>query len=316
MILIAGIADESPVAMAIEAAEARGIDHVVFDQRDHGKADAAVTIDAHAGVGLRLSLPDGEVDLNRLTGAYVRMMDDRYLPGLADLEQRDPRRSRSARLHQLLHDWCNLAPVRIANRPVAMMSNTSKTYQAAVIRRCGFATPDTLVTNDPGLVEAFVADCAAQGDEVIYKSVSGARSIVQTFTPADRERLHRIRWCPTQFQRRVAGTDMRVHVVGTRCFAARIESAATDYRYASRQTGEEAEVHAAELAADVAERCVRLAATLDLPFAGIDLRRTPGGEWVCFEVNPSPAYSYYQSRTGTDIAQALVDWLALADRQP
>jgi hypothetical protein len=38
----------------------------------------------------------------------------------------------------------------------------------------------------------------------------------------------------------------------------------------------------------LADRCRKLAAGLQLPFAGIDLRRTPEDEWVCFEVNPSP----------------------------
>jgi hypothetical protein len=29
--------------------------------------------------------------------------------------------------------------------------------------------------------------------------------------------------------------------------------------------------------------------------AGIDLRRTPAGEWFCFEVNPSPAFSWFDA---------------------
>jgi hypothetical protein len=31
---------------------------------------------------------------------------------------------------------------------------------------------------------------------------------------------------------------------------------------------------------------------------------------VCFEVNPSPAYSYYQELTGAPISDALVRYLA------
>jgi hypothetical protein len=56
---------------------------------------------------------------------------------------------------------------------------------------------------------------------------------------------------------------------------------------------------------DVASRCVRLARGLGLPLAGVDLRRTPAGEWVCFEVNPSPAFTFYASRTGQKIAAAI-----------
>jgi D-alanine-D-alanine ligase-like ATP-grasp enzyme len=41
--------------------------------------------------------------------------------------------------------------------------------------------------------------------------------------------------------------------------------------------------------------------------AGIDLRRTPSGEWYCFEVNPSPAYSWFDldGRIATAIARFL-----------
>jgi D-alanine-D-alanine ligase-like ATP-grasp enzyme len=53
-----------------------------------------------------------------------------------------------------------------------------------------------------------------------------------------------------------------------------------------------------------AQTCIDLARTLDLPVAGIDLRRTPSGEWYCFEVNPSPAYSWFDldGRIATTIA--------------
>jgi hypothetical protein len=44
---------------------------------------------------------------------------------------------------------------------------------------------------------------------------------------------------------------------------------------------------------------------MNLSIAGIDLRRTPAGEWFCFEVNPSPAFSYYEQVTGQPIGQAL-----------
>ena len=49
---------------------------------------------------------------------------------------------------------------------------------------------------------------------------------------------------------------------------------------------------------------------LDLPLCGIDLKRAVDGTFFCFEVNPSPAYSYYQDQTGQPIADALVDYLA------
>ena len=92
-------------------------------------------------------------------------------------------------------------------------------------------------------------------------------------------------------------------------FATEIISDATDYRYAARD-GRPAELRAINLEEAVAAPCVALAADLGLPFAGIDLRRTPEGEWVCFEVNPSPGFSFYESQTGQPIARAVARYLA------
>jgi glutathione synthase/RimK-type ligase-like ATP-grasp enzyme len=54
---------------------------------------------------------------------------------------------------------------------------------------------------------------------------------------------------------------------------------------------------------------VSLAAALDLPFAGIDLRLSPSREATCFEVNPSPAFSWFESATGQPIAAAVARYL-------
>ena len=307
MILIAGIPSEPPVAMAVEAAEEAGLAFRLLDQRKQETIDLDLRLEPGTGWSGQLLLDDGPVELAALTGIYARLMDPDFLPGI---ERGSEKARRAAALQALLLAWLDIAPVRVANRPRAMLSNTSKTYQAWVIRQCGFGIPETLVTNDPARLLAFVDRCAADGDEVIYKSVSGVRSIVQTFAQEDRARVDRIRWCPTQFQRKVRGTDYRVHVVGGAVFPVRIESDATDYRYAARQTGEDAELSVAGLPDAVRRACVRLSEELELPFAGIDLRRAPDGSFVCFEVNPSPAYSYYESRTGAPIADALVRWLS------
>jgi glutathione synthase/RimK-type ligase-like ATP-grasp enzyme len=61
---------------------------------------------------------------------------------------------------------------------------------------------------------------------------------------------------------------------------------------------------------NLAARCVALTASLGLAFAGIDLKVTAHGEVYCFEVNPCPAYSFYEQSTGQRISRALAAWLA------
>jgi RimK-like ATP-grasp domain len=105
------------------------------------------------------------------------------------------------------------------------------------------------------------------------------------------------------------GTDFRVHVLDEHVFATEIRSHGDDYRYAAL-TGSDPELRAARLPDDVAASCCRVARALRLTFAGIDLRRTPAGEWYCFEANPSPGFSYYQKSTGQLIDLAVARYLA------
>jgi glutathione synthase/RimK-type ligase-like ATP-grasp enzyme len=121
------------------------------------------------------------------------------------------------------------------------------------------------------------------------------------------ERLANVTFCPTQFQRYVPGTDHRVHAVGNELFACEILSEADDYRYPEQH---EVEIRACRLPQAVEDRCKLLAAVLELPVAGIDLRRTPEGDWYCFEVNPSPAFTYYEGVTNQPIGKAIARLLA------
>lgn len=316
MILVAGIREEQPVAAVARALDAIGADHRVLDQRQAAAAGLEMTIgDADDGgaVDGALTLDGERIPLAALSAMYLRVMDDQLLPGIADLPPDAPERTRSRRFHELLTRFADIAPGRVLNRPSDTGSNHSKPYQAQAIRAAGFDIPETLITNDPDTAREFIERVWSSGGDAIYKSISGVRSIVRCVKEQDLARLARVRWCPTQFQRRVAGTDIRVHVVGDSALAASISSAATDYRYATREVGVAPEIVACELEPRVELRCIRLSQWLRLPLAGIDLRRTPEGRYVCFEVNPSPAFTYYEAQTGLPIADRIARYLAGED---
>jgi hypothetical protein len=284
-ILLIGIPTERPLAMVGDALEREGADVVWFDQRAVDDLD----IDGRVlRVGAR------EVPLDAIGGVYTRMMDDRLLPPCT-------RPQHSRRVHDALIAWCEAAPVRVINRIASMTSNGSKPYQSQLIREHGFDVPETLVTNDAGLVRDFAREYGA----VIYKSVSGIRSIVRLLDGEAMQWIERIRWCPTQFQQFIEGLNVRVHVVGDEVFPTAARSEAVDYRYASRDGGEAALLEPFELDDETATRCVRLAAGLGLEFAGIDLKYAPDGRIFCFEVNPSPGFSYFEAATGQPIAHAV-----------
>jgi glutathione synthase/RimK-type ligase-like ATP-grasp enzyme len=306
LILFCGIASEPPLALAIEAAVRRGFEHLVFNQRQAQHCEIAVD---HANGRLtgRLWANDREWPLEKFTGVYSRLIETDVLPENQQGRRAaaDPTRlARSVFLQQALSDWMEVAECRVVNRAAAMSSNVSKPYQAQLISRF-FPTPPTLVTNSPDQAREFIA----AHKRVIYKSISSIRSIVREWSTADEAKLDKIRALPTQFQGFISGTNIRAHVVGRKVFATEITSPAVDYRYAQRDELD-VEMRPIELPPEVAEKCRELACHLQLPFCGIDLKLTEQNAYYCFEVNPSPAYSYYQYYTEQPIADALVDYLA------
>lgn len=304
MILLCGIPSEPPLAMVRQALSELGVSCIMFNQRAFASTRFSFDIRGQQLTG-SLTIDGNQYPLTDIRGVYMRLLDDQALPEFRCLPQQAPERQYCRNLHDALLQWLAITPAQVVNRCRPMSSNMSKPYQAQLISLYGFAIPETLITNEPSAVRDFYT----QHRRVVYKSISGIRSIVQELTADDLDRLENIRWCPTQFQAFVEGTNVRVHVVGQEVFATKIETDVTDYRYAKRQGGE-SELSATELSPELSERCVRLAEGLQLPFAGIDLKITPSGEVFCFEVNPSPGYSYYENNTGQPIARALARYLS------
>lgn len=305
MILLCGIPTESPMALVSEALESNGTRYVVLNQRKYSSMKMSLEINRGKPSG-KLQLNGDSYSVDEFTGVFTRLMDYHHLPELKDAPETSPEVNFCRNLFDTLTRWAEITPARVVNRVAPMGSNFSKPYQAQLIKRYGFEVPETLITNDPELVRAF----RARHGRVIYKSISGVRSIVQTLTDDDMTRIDNIRWCPTQFQAFVEGTNVRVHTIGDKVFATAIKTDATDYRYAQRQSGDYADLRPVDLADDLAEMCVKLAAGLGLAFAGIDLKITPENYVYCFEVNPSPAFSYYESQTGQPISRAVADYLS------
>jgi glutathione synthase/RimK-type ligase-like ATP-grasp enzyme len=304
VILLCGIPSEAPLAMVRAQLEDLNTPCVTFNQRRVSRVGMEFLIEAGRVTG-SLELEGRSYRLEHFDGIYTRLMDDRFLPELRNEEPQSPAQLHSRRIHDVLFRWCEVAPARVVNRAGPMGSNCSKPYQAQLIAAEGFFVPETLITNDPELVIEFLKGHKA----VVYKSMSGVRSIVQKLESKDLEHLDRIRWCPVQFQEFVEGTDVRVHTVGGEVFATAIQSSAADYRYASQHGGTAARLRPFDISDDLADRCLALSRSLGLAFAGIDLKLTPDDRAFCFEVNPSPGFSYYEANTGQPIAAAVARYI-------
>jgi len=288
VIVVWGALDDPPVSHVLNTLRTRGAEVLHLDRARVGALDFDVTLDREATGWIAL---DGKrIPLDTISAMYLR----------PEAQQGGRATSTTACLLAI----ASILDAVVVNRPAAGRSNLTKPFQLAAISDAGLTVPPTLVTTDPAAARQFVD----RHGRVVYKSISGIRSIVATLDATDADRLSGVSTGPVQLQRWIEGIDVRVHVVGTQWFATAIECAATDYRYAGSADDKMA-IIATDIDRELGDRLVRLAASMGLLVAGIDLRLTPDDEWFCFEVNPSPGFTFYEDATGQQIAAAVCDLL-------
>lgn len=296
MIVVLGSQEESMISGVCELLQQRKAPLLYLDNA-HMPASARIYFSPQGGLEFKvgdhwIEVPPDATVYHRLGFSKFQGMDD-YTPQESQFVEME---CASALMTAL-----NAHPGLVVNPPWRSGSNASKPYQSALFGELGFRTPETLVTNLPDAARVFYE--ALEG-RVIYKSVSYVRSMVQRMSEEDLERLDTLANCPVQLQEAIEGFDVRVHVVGDEVFACKIEAEGSDYRY-----DKQAEIVAWDLPNPWADRCVELARKLGLWLTGIDLRFTPEGEVVCFEANPSPAFTWYEARTEQPITECLCDLL-------
>ena len=294
MILVYGHADDPPIARLVAALQTAGADFQLLDIAALARARLHLQMGPQ-GLAGELVVAGVPTALADFRAVYARPLE----PALAPSAQQP-----ALALHRRLVEWLDVAPARVVSRPAAMQAHASRPLQAQSMGEAGFLVPPTLVTSDEAEVRAF----RRTHGRVVCMSISGIRSSATELDDTWLSRMHRLApWptpLPTQFQAHVPGVDVRVHVVGQQALAAEITCAGTDYRYAYR-SGAALQVVATTLPPGVAAQCVAMSQAMGLPLSGIDLRLRPDGEYVCFEVNPMPAFSYCEAESGLPIAAAL-----------
>jgi glutathione synthase/RimK-type ligase-like ATP-grasp enzyme len=307
MIAVCGILADAMIELMCSRLEDLGYEYVFFDEvqvPDRYGVSWSLGTD---GVEGRFLTPSGVIDLQDLTGIYIRNAG--YRGYWDEPARQDPARSGKALVEaayqQAVRQLVDLLPCTVVNRALASACGDSKVYQASVAAAFGFGTPRTLVSTEPDAVREFYAACSGR---VIYKSLSSVRSIVHRLEPGDLgEWLERVRGCPAQFQEQITGVDVRVHTVGGQVFAIEALSDADDYRYARRE-GSPVRMRETAVPREIADACVAMSRQLGLEVAGIDLRRTDDG-YCFFDVNPSPGFLLYERATGQPISKAVADLL-------
>jgi len=195
------------------------------------------------------------------------------------------------------------------NDPVRDSAAAHKPWQLETARDVGLAIPDTLMTTDPEKVRAF---WESRRGEVIYKPFLQTFHSWRETRQLKREELallDSVRLAPVIFQSLVPGAaDLRVTIIGDEIFPAAVDIDKMEYKLDVRLNQQAYERH--QLPADVGARLLELMRRLGLEYGAIDLRLTPDGEYVFFEVNPAGQFLFVEHACGLPISAALAARLA------
>lgn len=287
MIYAVGLASESTFAHFVSSAEARGVPVRAVDLRQ-----AVEEGDWRLVVGRDRSARLGGHDLDPQASYYCRVAD------LAALQQDRASAQRWRWLTTALAAWLDQIPGLVVNRPSIRSDNGSKPLHEWSLSRAGFRVPASITSSSPQRLRAFAGSGPA-----LVKAVSGVRATSRLVTAADLAGFDPGQG-PVHLQRYVRGWDVRAHVVGDRVHAEEIISGAVDYR-----TDRDAEFTLCELPGPLAEQLVRHTAELGMAFAGWDFKVGADGTYWCLEVNPMPAYDWYDRRLGGAISASLLGLL-------
>jgi glutathione synthase/RimK-type ligase-like ATP-grasp enzyme len=301
MILLIGEGGQERMSKAILSALQEREEDVIWLDQNTLPVDNTISIRVVDGkLQGRLYLKDKmEIDLDDINGIYTRLS---YLQTDLNLNsaQKDFMQAERAIAIEL---WLEHTDAMVINRIKSQRTNGSKLLQTWIVEQYGFKVPESLLTNDPEKVKEFYEANKKHG--IIYKSASGERSMVTKFTEEDFERLVNLKSCPSLFQKIVPGIDIRIHTLASgEVFPTEIRSESSDYRYDSERM-----LEPIKIPEKVKETCVNLTRDLGLYISGIDTRRSPDGEFYCFEVNPSPAFYWYEAQTGQPISEAVAELL-------
>jgi glutathione synthase/RimK-type ligase-like ATP-grasp enzyme len=208
--------------------------------------------------------------------------------------------------------------VRWMNHPERASSAESKIVQLGVAGALNFKVPETLVSNEPVAIRDFYA---CNRGEVVAKPLRlgyfdfGDRKTCVFTTRITEEHLNddeSLSVAPVIYQALINKSyDIRVTIVGTKVFAAAIDSqsipsAVIDWR---RSETEDLGHLRHELPSAIETKCLQLMKTLGLSFGALDLILTPQGEYVFLEVNPSGQWVWIEDKLDLPISRSIAEWL-------
>ncbi|MFK8183756.1 MAG: RimK family alpha-L-glutamate ligase [Phormidesmis sp.] len=239
---------------------------------------------------------DGEqqIYLDPNAAYYCRLID------LSSVQTEPHLAARWRNLLMSVSAWLEMIPGKVVNRPGFRNDNNSKPLHELCLQYYGFKVADSLTSADPQQLYEF-----ASAQPTIVKAISGVRAdsrLVEAeefleFSPSQG---------PVHLQKFIKGEDVRVHVVGDRYEAERVNCPTVDYRR-DHDISEHFPHHPIPEA--LAQKIIKATQAFGLTFAGWDFKLTADGEYYCLEANPMPGYDGYDRRCDHKITHLLLSYL-------
>jgi len=195
----------------------------------------------------------------------------------------------------------------------------NKIIQQYYAARVGFQIPETLYTNDPDKIRAFLH---SSDSGIVYKPLEGVLwadeetewgYYTRTLDEEDLVDDQALIAAPGIYQRHIAKEyEIRLTMIGNRPYAARILSqeiaeARIDWRRAS--FGSALRFEAVEVPTELLWKCQQLMNTLGIVFGCFDFIVTPESEYYFLEVNQAGQFLFLEETAGLPVLDAFSEFL-------
>ncbi|MBI4719628.1 MAG: MvdC family ATP-grasp ribosomal peptide maturase [Planctomycetes bacterium] len=275
----------------------------------------------HDGHDQRMFRREQTLDASAVAAVWTRKLWAPALPDSLDPRLREACVKES--LAALRAFLLGLRPYRWLDHPEPIREAGDKIGQLRAALGAGLAIPRTLVTNDPGSVRRFHADTQGATVAKLLTHLGNSTERAPLFVPTSRigeddlAELDSLRHCPMVFQEQIPkDRDLRIVYVAGRLFVAAVDAAGSqagsvDWR---RAAPEECRWQRDEVPRAVSDGIRMLMTDLGLGFGVLDMIRTPSGDHVFLEVNPTGEWGMLERDLGLPIAETIAEALLAPSR--
>lgn len=247
------------------------------------------------------------IDLSEIKLVILRYFDPRFLHYRHGIYQ-------IFYLQQWYQTFLNLQNI-LQCKWINKVDNTfdaeNRLYQLKLAKEIGFDIPDTVITNNPDVVENFFL---RYPDSVLMKVLHHHGIYMKNYsynfysTILNKSDLYDIKQfiiTPSIFQKKIKKkSEIRVTIIGNKVFACEIISKDKNYIDVHNVKSDNLEFHEIQLDNKIKTSCMNMVDRLGLTVASIDFIIDTKGKIFFLEVNPIGDWNWLEERTSMPMTEA------------